>query len=154
MNVQRLMTRNVRTCRADDTLDHAARVMWEADVGCLPVVDDEGRPLGMITDRDICMAAYTQGVALRDARVESAMSKTLLTCSPQSSVAEVEELMQRSQIRRVPVVELGALVGMVTLGDIARYSQSTPLHVSSAPGVSKTLAAITGERTRQSTAAE
>jgi CBS domain-containing protein len=146
MKIEQLMTRAVRTCRQDDTLEQAAREMWEGDVGCLPVVDDEGRALGMITDRDICMAAYTQGVPLRESHVSSAMSRKLVCCSPQTSIAEVEALMQRSQIRRVPVVDLGALVGIVTLGDIARHAQSSPLHVSSTPGVAKTLAAVTGER--------
>jgi len=62
--------------------------------------------------------------------------------------------MQRWQIRRVPVMDLDALVGIVTLGDIARYSQSSPLHRSATPGLAKTLAAITSERARPPVAAE
>jgi CBS domain-containing protein len=154
MKVEDLMTRTVRTCGAENTLEHAARLMWEGDLGCLPVVDEEGRPIGMITDRDICMAAYTQGAPLRDLRVAGAMNRQPIVCSPRSSIADVEALMQRWQIRRVPVVDLGALVGIVTLGDIARYSQSSPLHVPSTPGLAKTLAAVTTEREHPKVAAE
>jgi CBS-domain-containing membrane protein len=149
------MTRSVRSCGPDDTLEQAARLMWEADVGCLPVLDEEGRPIGMITDRDMCMAAYTQGVALRDSKVSSAMSHSVITCSPESSIADVEALMRNAQIRRVPVVDFsGSLAGIVTLGDIARYSQSSPLHVPAVPGVAKTFASILQPRAAQPVAAE
>jgi CBS domain-containing protein len=153
MKVQDLMTRNVKKCGPNDTLEQAARSMWEADLGCLPVVDEEGTPVGIITDRDVCMAAYTQGGALRDARVSSAMSRKLITCRPDSSIADVEELMRSAQIRRIPVVDfMGLLVGMVTLADLARHAQS-PLHLSTASGLARTLATIT-ERRAIPTAAE
>src|SRR5262245_6101900 len=61
MEVREIMSTDLETCRADDTLDRAARLMWEHDCGVVPVVDHEGTAVGMITDRDICMAAYTQG---------------------------------------------------------------------------------------------
>jgi CBS domain-containing protein len=64
MKIRDIMSQDVATCREDDSLDRAAQLMWDRDVGSVPVVDGEGRPLGMITDRDICMAAYTQGEAL------------------------------------------------------------------------------------------
>jgi CBS domain-containing protein len=146
MKVQELMTQNPKKCGPDDTLEQAARLMWDADVGCLPVVDEEGRPVGIITDRDVCMAAYTQGVALRDARVSSAMSRKVVTCKPESSVAEVEELMRDARIRRVPVLDFtGCVIGMITLADIARHAQS-PLHVAAAPGLARTLASVTERR--------
>jgi CBS domain-containing protein len=155
MKVAKLMTRAVRTCRPDDTLEQAARLMWEADLGCLPVVDDEDRPIGVITDRDLCMAVYTQGTALRDSLVSNAMSKSLITCSPQSSLADVHALMQNAQIRRVPVVNFsGKLAGIVTLGDIARYARSSPLHVAAAPGLARTLASILERRAAEPVAAE
>ena len=59
--VRDVMTREPRTCRPSDTLNLAAQHMWEGDCGVLPVTDDEGKPIGMLTDRDICMAAYTRG---------------------------------------------------------------------------------------------
>ncbi len=56
MNVGDLMTRDVKTCRSHDSLDRAARIMWDHDCGCVPVVDANGKAVGMITDRDVCMA--------------------------------------------------------------------------------------------------
>ena len=61
MNVDRLMTRNVECCGPDSTLAEAAQKMWERDCGSLPVCDRDRRVVGMITDRDICMAAWLQG---------------------------------------------------------------------------------------------
>jgi len=148
MKTEILMSRNVRTCTPSDSLADAARIMWEADVGCLPVIDETHRPVAMITDRDICMAAYTRGVPLRDIAVSAAMSKGILSCSPDTTIADVERLMRHSQIRRVPVVDLaGALVGIITIGDIARHSQTSPLRMPlEGIGVASTLADITVPR--------
>lgn len=128
--------------------------MWDCDVGCLVVIDGQSRPVGVITDRDALMAAYTQGANLRDARVATAMSRTVLKCAPETSLKDVEAAMQASQIRRMPVVDAdGKLIGIVTLGDIARSSQSAPIHLTEVPGLAKTLACITQPR-RESSAAE
>lgn len=155
MNAESLMTREVCVCSPNDSLQQAARIMWESDVGCLVVTDAQGRPIGMITDRDVAMAAYTQGAALRDAKVASAMSRQLLHCSPSTSLGELEKVMQASQIRRIPVVDTdGKLVGVVTLADIARSSQAGPLRMTEAPGVAKTLASITQRRQPSAVAAE
>lgn len=155
MKAENLMTRTVCTCSPDDSVEQAARSMWEADVGCIVVVDDQRRPVGVITDRDALMAAYTQGVGLRDARVASAMSRDVLKCSQETSLKEVEQTMQASQIRRMPVVDAeGKLVGIIGLGDIARSAQSTPMHLTEVPGVAKTLACVTQPRPRAAVAAE
>ena len=71
MTIERLMSRDVHQCRPDQTLDYAASQMWEHDCGCLPVCagDEESRVIGMLTDRDICMAALFQGRPLRDLKV-------------------------------------------------------------------------------------
>ena len=68
MKAEELMTPNVQKCSKDASLEQAARLMWESDVGCLVVTNAEDRPVGMITDRDIAMAAYTQGARLQLAR--------------------------------------------------------------------------------------
>jgi CBS domain-containing protein len=155
MKVENLMTRSVRACTPSDSLEQAARIMWEADVGCLVVIDQAGVPIGMITDRDALMAAYTQGVSLRDTQVSSAMSRGVQKCSPETPLKEVEQVMQKSQIRRMPVVDAnGKLIGIIALGDIARDIQSTRLHLTEVPGLAKTLACITQPRQRASAAAE
>ncbi len=148
MKARELMSHHVQTCRAGATLAEAARIMWEADLGALPVVDEEGRVIAMITDRDICMAAYTQGVPLTQSSVASAMSKRLVSCSPRASLHEIEHKMLDAQVRRIPVIdELGALSGIVTLGDIARHTQSgSLLERFGAAGVTRTLSAVSERR--------
>jgi len=101
----------------------------------------------MITDRDLAMAAYTRGALLRDIRVDSAMARTIWACSLNTSLKDVEVKMRTAQVRRLPVVGFdGELVGIVTLGDIARSAQSSPLHLTELPGLAKTLASITERR--------
>src|SRR6266404_9489532 len=121
MNVFEVMTRRVYSCRPGDTLATAAGLMWDHDIGCAPVVDVGGRVVGMITDRDICMAAYTRGTRLAEVDVASVMSRGLHACAPEQSVAEAEDLMRLEQIRRMPVVDGGGkLIGILSLADVAR----------------------------------
>lgn len=120
MKIEQLMTRPVQSCQPRDSINRAAHIMWEADVGCVPVVDADNRVVGMITDRDVAMAAYTQGRALDGISVESAMAKEVHTCSPGDEVASAEERMQKFRIRRLPVVDSESkLVGIVSMNDIA-----------------------------------
>lgn len=79
MKVEQLMTRNPKTCGPDEPLEAAARLMWDHDVGCVPVVD-KGQVVGMITDRDVCMAAYIEGARLNTVPVSRAMSTTVRSC--------------------------------------------------------------------------
>jgi CBS domain-containing protein len=127
--------------------------MWEKDCGCLPVIDAARQVHAVITDRDICMAALTQGVPLASTRVASAMSRSLCVCSPDDSVGTVEELMRSQQIRRVPVVDAaGVLIGMISLGDIARYLRPRCAQApASAAQLVETMAAISEPRARPST---
>jgi CBS domain-containing protein len=94
--------------------------MWDHDCGCIPVVDNEGKLVGMITDRDICMAAYTQGKPLAEIAVSTAMAPRAYTCALTDSVGSAEKLMAAKQVRRLPVVDKqGRLVGLLSLHDIA-----------------------------------
>ena len=119
MQVKELMTSDVRTCRPEEPLQRAAQLMWEGDVGCIPVVDNHQQVVGVITDRDICMAAYTQGSDLASRSVACGMSKQVHACGPDDSIAVAEERMRVQQIRRMPVVNGGRLVGMLSLNDLA-----------------------------------
>jgi CBS domain-containing protein len=121
MKVEQLMQRTVQTCRVDDTISRAAQLMWENDCGCIPVVDDEGHPIGIITDRDACMAAYTQGRPLSALRVHSAMARAVRTCRPGDMLAEAESIMRAAQVRRLPVVDADeVLIGILSLNDLAQ----------------------------------
>lgn len=123
MRVDQLMTKQVKWCGPDDTLDRAAQYMWDNDCGCLPVcaVDGINRVVGVVTDRDICMSALFQGKALRDLRVSNTMARVLTTCRPSDSLTDAERSMSEARIRRLPVVDdQGSLVGMIALADLAQ----------------------------------
>lgn len=123
MNISQMMNREVQTCSVEDCLDAVASKLWDHDIGSLPVVSD-GRVIGMITDRDICMAAYTQGTPLKEIPVYTAMSRVVFSCSPEDSIRKAEQIMRTYQIRRLPVVsQEGELVGIISLTDLAREAE-------------------------------
>ena len=123
MNVDQCMSREPRSCRATDSLERAAQIMWECDCGCVPVVDEGAKVVGMITDRDICMAAYTRGVSLRDIRVESAMARDIESCRPADALESALNAMRKRQVRRLPVLDgVGGLLGLLSLSDIVRQA--------------------------------
>jgi CBS domain-containing protein len=144
MRVKQLMSRHPRTCSPEDSLAAAARILWEQDVGVVPVISG-ARIVGMLTDRDICMAAYTQGRALHELRVSSAMSKELHTVRSDDSLDDAMRLMRERQVRRLPVVDDdGAVQGLLTISDLT-------LHAAfgddvAAQDVVETLASITQPR--------
>lgn len=152
MLAKHIMSQPVSMCQLSDSLDKAARLMWEADCGAVPVVDSSGRAVAMLTDRDICMAAYTQGKLLCELNVSIAMSKSLKACSPEDSLEHVERLMAENQIRRIPVLDNdGRPVGMVSLNDLARTANKQHPAAPGANGVSladaaRTIAAICAPR--------
>ena len=138
---QLMMKADVQTCAPEDSLDTAARLLWEADVGVLPVVSG-GRTVGMITDRDICMAAYTQGRPLRELQVSSAMSRRVYGVRPETPLSEATLIMREHQVRRLPVVDQeGKLVGLLSLNDLARDAARARAKVSMKE-VAETLAAV------------
>ena len=119
MIVEQIMKRPVKACSSHDLLHTAAKIMWDFDCGCVPVVDG-GKVVGMLTDRDICMAAYLQGGPLTAMAVSTAMSRELFVCRPTDPVATAEAVMQEHHVRRLPVVDdEGRLVGMLSLSDLA-----------------------------------
>lgn len=123
MRVEQLMTKDVSSCDVEDHLNAAAMIMWRRDCGAVPVVANAegGRVVAMITDRDLCMAAYTTGRALADLHVYDAMSRELQSCKPGDTLEDAEAIMQRAQVRRIPVVDdAGNLAGILSLADIAR----------------------------------
>jgi CBS domain-containing protein len=120
MQVKDVMTASPSTVTPDDTTNQAARIMWERDCGAVPVVDANRKVVGMVTDRDICIAAYFQGEPLSQIRVGDVMSRELHTCRPEDEVARAEHLMREHQVRRLPIVQDGEmLVGILSVGDLA-----------------------------------
>ncbi len=125
MKVKDLMTTDVKRCSDFATFNTAAHMMWDYDIGCVPIVDKEDHVVGMLTDRDICMSAYLQAVPLTAALVTTAMSKEISFCRPDDEIATAEKLMREKQIHRLPVVDAdGKLLGLISLNDIAREAAS------------------------------
>lgn len=126
MRVEQIMTRNVKACSVEDNLDRAASLMWEGDCGALPVLslDGSGAVLGIITDRDISMAAYTQGKPLRDIPVSVAMARKVISCRVGDDLRQVALLMRDNQVRRLPVLDTyGRLQGIISLNDLAKEAE-------------------------------
>jgi len=148
MNVSELMTTPVKTCANDDNLQRAAQIMWEGDCGAVPVVHGEGHLVGMITDRDICMAAYTRGLALWQIPVSEAMSKQVHSVRTKDRVEQAEAVMKSARVRRVPVLDgEGRLAGILSMNDLARQAQHAVrsahnVNGLSAESIAQTLAAI------------
>jgi CBS domain-containing protein len=146
MNVSELMSKAAKSCGTNDSLQEAARVMWESDCGMVPVVDDRTRVVGILTDRDICMAAYTHGQPLWQIPVSQAMAKQVHGVRENDPLEVVETLMRRVRVRRVPVLDAdGRLKGILSMNDLTRHAHravgrwNNGLSVDS---VVKTLAAI------------
>jgi CBS-domain-containing membrane protein len=120
--VSTIMSHELTTCKVGDTLQRAAQLMWDHNVGALPVLGSDASLVGMLTDRDACMGCYTQGEGLEQIRVESAMSRDLTTCTPTTTIGQALGLLAHSRLNRLPVVtQEGALVGLVTLVDVVNH---------------------------------
>jgi CBS domain-containing protein len=122
MKVEQLMTKDVASCCPDETLNEAARLMWERDCGFVPIVDGERRRvLGVVTDRDVCMATYTRGQPLTQIRIGDVMSGGIRTCRPGEDLKTAEATMREAKVHRLPVVDdADQLLGVISLADIAR----------------------------------
>jgi CBS domain-containing protein len=144
MKIKEVMANVVWTCHENDPLSVPARLMWEHDIGAVPVLGAEEKLVGIVTDRDLCMSAYFTGAPLGSTPVSHAMSTVVFTVEPEQSVEAAEGLMRTKQIRRLPVMTGAKVVGMISLGQIARAAKGKK--EVTAGEVSATLAAIVEPR--------
>lgn len=115
MKVRELMTGQVRACSPDTGLSECCRIMADLNVGAVPVTEGD-RVVGIITDRDVVLRAVAHN---RSGNVGEFMTRTLVTCTPETDAHEAARMMAEKQIRRLPVVENGRLAGILSLGDLA-----------------------------------
>ncbi|MDP2345797.1 MAG: CBS domain-containing protein [Deltaproteobacteria bacterium] len=120
MRIHDFMTTNVSTCSPDTTLDRATSVMWDHNCGCLPVLVD-GRVVGVLTDRDVAVCAWSQGQSLGHLTVDQAMAHHAITIKDEADVEAARQVMRTHNIHRLPVIDANdLLVGIVSDGDLAR----------------------------------
>ncbi len=127
MKVEHVMSPDVQVCRPSDSLSAAARIMWSRDCGFVPVIDGPDRRLaGVITDRDICIAAATKHRLADSVLVGEVMSKGTFTCMPTDDVRTAIDRMVEGQVRRLPVVDKdGHLKGILSLNDLALAAEKS-----------------------------
>jgi CBS domain-containing protein len=117
-SVRDAMTEDPRSIGASASVVEAARLMREEHIGSLPITDDE-QLVGMITDRDITTRVVAEAADPRETSVGDVYSRDLVSVEPDEDIEEALQLMARHQVRRLPVVEDGRLVGIVAQADIA-----------------------------------
>jgi CBS domain-containing protein len=151
MKVREIMTIDVGSCGLETNLAAAARIMWDKDCGSVPVVDSEGRAIGIITDRDICMALTTRNNLASEVTVGDVVNGTVTSCAAGDDISVALKKMQDEQLRRLPVVDgEGRLVGILSLNDVILHSRrgksKKGAHVSHGE-VMNTLKALSQHRT-------
>ncbi len=150
MKVRDLMTGEVEFCRPENNLAEAAAIMWRCDCGIVPVVDVERRLMGVVTDRDICMAVVMRNRLASEISVGEVMAGPVRSCNAADDVSDALDAMAREQLRRLPVVNAdGTLAGILSLSDVVLHSErgKSKKHVSHGEAMAA-LKAIAKPRTR------
>jgi len=131
MKVHDLMTQNVRVCRPETDMAEASVMMLESDCGALPVVDETGRVLAMITDRDIAICVATKGRPANEIPVSAAMSRELFFTKEDQDIKTALKTMRHDKIRRLPVIDdHHKLIGILSLNDIVcRAEEAKGSHI-------------------------
>lgn len=120
MKVKDCMNHHVCYVKNDCNVAEASKIMCENHVGCVPVCDGNNKLVGILTDRDIILRCVACDKDAKKEPVTNVMTCTVCSCMPNDSVEEAEKKMEENQIRRIPVVENGKVVGMLTIGDLAK----------------------------------
>jgi CBS domain-containing protein len=134
-NIREVMTTNPTTAAATVTLIEAAQVMRDEDIGDVIVLDDDEQIRGIVTDRDIVVRAIADQRDPTSTKLGDICSRDVTTLSPEDEVGDAVKLMTQRSVRRLPIVEKGRPVGIVSLGDLAvtQDPESGLADISSAP---------------------
>lgn len=120
MKIKELMSKTLIIARPEDSIPSIAIQMRDSCIGCLPICQGE-QIVGIITDRDLVLRGLTQGEDINSLTVSQIMSTPVITVSSDTSIQEACQFMCQHQIRRLPVLEQGTLVGILSLGDLALH---------------------------------
>ncbi|HEY9686966.1 MAG TPA: CBS domain-containing protein [Coleofasciculaceae cyanobacterium] len=118
---QDIMTQNPMTCREQDPIRRAVEVMKQQNTGVVPIVGGNDQPVGIVTDRDICLDVILNNMDPTSTPVGKIMHKNLLTCSPQDDLNQVIRQMEQRQVKRILVVENQRLIGIISEHDIVSH---------------------------------
>ena len=118
MKISEIMTKDVITLSVDDTVEHAAKLMKQHNIGSIPVNTKE-KIVGIVTDRDIILRCVAEGKDLKTQVVREIMTSNPVVGDENINVDDAARIMSERQIRRLPIVGNNSLVGMVSLGDLA-----------------------------------
>ncbi|WP_428908130.1 CBS domain-containing protein [Niallia sp. Krafla_26] len=122
-SIRDIMTADVVTINESQTVQEAAALMSQYNIGAIPVINNNGQMTGILTDRDITLRTTAQGENPQTPVSEVMTAQTIVQATPDMDVHQAANLMAEQQIRRLPVVENGQVVGMVALGDLAVQNQ-------------------------------
>jgi CBS domain-containing protein len=135
MKVVDIMMRTAYQCRPETNLGSATEFMWRGNCGFLPVVGEEGRVIGVITDRDICVALGTRNRLAGDIRVSDVMSPKVYSCLPEDDIHIALRTMREGRVRRLPVLgKDGALAGVISIDDVLVHAE--PVRFGKLPDLS------------------
>lgn len=151
MKISEIMHSKVKSCSPESYLDAVALEMWNNDCGAIPIVDQQQKPIGIVTDRDIAMGSAIQHKPLWDIKsIDVAQNRTLHICKIDDDISDALESMKVNQIRRLPVVDKqGKLVGMLSMGDVISHTGNSGTLRKSEISEDKTLAALKAVSHRQ-----
>lgn len=123
MQVREAMARTISTARPDDTLQRVAQLMKQEDAGFIPVVDGD-RLQGVITDRDIIIRCLAEGHDVMHESAQHCMSTDIATVQANADLSEAAQIMERKEVRRLPVLEDGHIVGVLSHGNLVQAMHS------------------------------
>lgn len=145
MKIKDVMTRDVEPCRPASDLAAVSMTMWRQDCGIVPVIDDTRRVLGVVTDRDICMALATRHRRAEEITAQEVMSDRLFSVRPDDDVRLALETMRTQRVRRLPVVDAERrLRGVVSINDIVLHAQPSGARGAAGPSANDVLATLQG----------
>jgi CBS domain-containing protein len=128
MKVKEVMTDTPYYCQPKTNLGTATEYMWEGNCGFLPVVENDGKVTGVITDRDICIAFGTRNRLPGEISVGEVMSRKVFSCSPEDNIHVALQTMKEGQVRRLAVISRdGSLAGVISLDDVLCRAESASL---------------------------
>ncbi len=126
MKIREIMTSHPESCHAEENLSSVAMIMWRRDCGFVPVLDDAGHVIGVITDRDICMAVATRHLRPEELTAADVMTRIVAVVETDDAVRTTLQTMKRARARRLPVVDgEGVLQGVVSINDLILATRPT-----------------------------